>query len=392
MFREPRRLEELPPFDPRTIEVVRKSCAALPSDSVLLTQEFYKQLFDMAPQARPLFPEDMTGQNERLLKAILMAVNHLDRPEMVELQLRRWGAIHRHKYGITNDLYVYVAHSLVRALRALNGGYLETTVASCWMAVYEWMAAVMIDGADQAEKAERDAELDARRQAKVEQAPRSTGPVPVNRSAQPGVHAPQMYAAPPALYATGPQTVQQPEQQYPDEAYGAPQGQSGAQGYAPPPSSGPQFAERPQYAQQNQPAQQNQAQYDQQYAQEAEYSADPQYAPDQYPQEQQYEQQYSQGEQYSSGQYGQEYAEGYPEQYTGEQYTGEQPPIQYGSGGADNGQYSDQYFEQPRAGQQANYENPYATQPLGVPYGTRGPQYETHSQPGRPAESWQGSV
>ncbi len=53
MFREPRRLEELPPFDPRTIEVVRKSCAALPSDSVLLTEEFYKQLFDMAPQARP---------------------------------------------------------------------------------------------------------------------------------------------------------------------------------------------------------------------------------------------------------------------------------------------------------------------------------------------------
>lgn len=53
MFGEPRRLEELPPFDPRTIDVVRKSCAALPSDAIELTSEFYRQLFDMAPQRVP---------------------------------------------------------------------------------------------------------------------------------------------------------------------------------------------------------------------------------------------------------------------------------------------------------------------------------------------------
>jgi hypothetical protein len=51
---------------------------------------------------------------------------------------------------VTNDLYIYVAHALVRALKRILG-YLETRVASAWVAVYEWMAAVMIDGADASE-------------------------------------------------------------------------------------------------------------------------------------------------------------------------------------------------------------------------------------------------
>ncbi len=72
----------------------------------------------MAPHARAMFPEDMDAQNERLLKAILMTVENLDKPEMVEAHLRRWGAHHRRKHSVTNDLYPYVAHSLVRAAGA----------------------------------------------------------------------------------------------------------------------------------------------------------------------------------------------------------------------------------------------------------------------------------
>jgi len=217
MFREPRRLAELPPFAEETIEVVRRSCAGLPSDRVELTREFYRQLFEMAPHARALFPEDMNPQSERLLKAILVAVNHLDRPEMVEAQLRQWGAVHRGSYGITNDLYVYVAHALVRALRKLNGGYLETTVASCWMAVYEWMAAVMIDGADAAEASQRQAQTN---QMPVNQAARAAyreghrpEPSGAGRASQSQQYEPQQYE---------PQYDQPHEPQY-GQPYGAQQ-------------------------------------------------------------------------------------------------------------------------------------------------------------------------
>lgn len=152
---EPRRLHELPPFDPATVEIVRGSVARLPAEPIELTREFYRQLFEMAPQARALFAADMTDQTERLLSAILAAVRALDRPELVEDHLRRWGVVHRRMHGVSDDLYVYVGHALVRSLHRIFG-HLETSVSSAWIAVYEWMAAVMIDGAETAESVDRD--------------------------------------------------------------------------------------------------------------------------------------------------------------------------------------------------------------------------------------------
>ncbi|HYJ75500.1 MAG TPA: globin domain-containing protein [Kineosporiaceae bacterium] len=152
---EPRRLRDLPPFDPGTVAVVRASVARLPSEPIELTREFYRQLFTIAPQARALFAEDITDQTERLLSAILAAVRAMDRPELVEDHLRRWGVVHRRMHGVTNDLYVYVGHALIRALHTIFG-HLETSVSSAWVAMYEWMAAVMIDGADSAEAIDRD--------------------------------------------------------------------------------------------------------------------------------------------------------------------------------------------------------------------------------------------
>jgi len=162
---EPRRLAELQreaaragratTFDPKTIEIVRKSCTRLPEDQVELTREFYRQLFEMAPQTRAMFPGDMTEQNERLLNALLAGVRALDRPDLVEAHLRRWGVVHRRMHGVSDEMYVYVGHSLIRAIHKLFG-HLETSVASAWIAVYEWMAAVMIEGAETADSVDRD--------------------------------------------------------------------------------------------------------------------------------------------------------------------------------------------------------------------------------------------
>lgn len=162
---EPRRLQELRNeataagrdtiFDPATVAIVRDSCKRLPSDQVELTREFYRQLFAMAPSTRSMFQADMTQQHDRLLSALLAAVRALDRPEVVEDHLRRWGVVHRRMHGVTDEMYVYVGHALVRAIHKILG-HLETSVASSWIGVYEWMAAVMIDGAETAEAVDRD--------------------------------------------------------------------------------------------------------------------------------------------------------------------------------------------------------------------------------------------
>jgi hemoglobin-like flavoprotein len=162
---EPRRLRELTDaaaaagrstvFDAVTVQIVRDSCLRLPADKVELTREFYRQLFEMAPQTRSMFHRDMSDQHDRLLAALLAAVRAMDRPEVVEDHLRRWGVVHRRMHGVSDEMYVYVGHALVRALNKIQGP-LETSVASSWIGMYEWMAAVMIDGAEKADAVDRD--------------------------------------------------------------------------------------------------------------------------------------------------------------------------------------------------------------------------------------------
>lgn len=149
MAPEPRRLHELPPIDPRTVALVRASVAQLPGELIALTEEFYRQLFTLAPHLRPMFPQDMSPQSEKLLSALLSTVQALDRPEQVEAALRRLGASHRRRHGVTNEMYPYVGHALVRSVSRLSG-HMESSVGSAWIAVYEWMAAVMIAGAEEA--------------------------------------------------------------------------------------------------------------------------------------------------------------------------------------------------------------------------------------------------
>lgn len=178
---EPRRLRDLTPIDATTVAVVRASCARLAENPVELTQEFYRQLFQMAPGVRSMFPEDMTPQSEKLLQALLGAVQALDHPEKVESALRRLGEGHRRRHGVTNEMYVYVGHSLVRAIGRLSG-HMESSVGSAWIAVYEWMAAVMIDGAEAGAAAEHPRHADDLR---TPQGPPSPPPGPPQPAEQP---------------------------------------------------------------------------------------------------------------------------------------------------------------------------------------------------------------
>lgn len=135
-----------PTFDPATVALVRASCRALPADATVLTREFYGCLFEMVPELRAMFPQDLSVQSDRLLRALLAAVDALDDPARLAPQLRAWGARHAQVYGVTDGMYAYVGHALVRALRKVIGDA-DTSVGSAWIAVYQWLATTMIAGA-----------------------------------------------------------------------------------------------------------------------------------------------------------------------------------------------------------------------------------------------------
>jgi hemoglobin-like flavoprotein len=141
---------ELPPFTPQIVSWVKWSIDRLPKDNPkILTDTFYRLLFELAPNTRSMFPEDLTPQRDRLFGALIAAAKGLEQPERVEQALRRWGVTHQRTHGVTEEMYVYVGQALVRTFKELLTGT-DSMVMSSWVSVYQWMAAVMIDEAQKA--------------------------------------------------------------------------------------------------------------------------------------------------------------------------------------------------------------------------------------------------
>lgn len=145
----PRLLSEIQPLSAESAARVRQGLAKIPGDHAVFAARFYEILFRIAPHARMLFPEDMTLQTERFAKGLLAAVRAAaeGQHERVIPALQNWGVRHRIQYKVTDDQYVYVCHALVKAVMELTDAT-DTHAASAWTEVYQWLAAVMIDGAD----------------------------------------------------------------------------------------------------------------------------------------------------------------------------------------------------------------------------------------------------
>lgn len=135
---------------PAVIEAVQASCAAVAARPVRLAEEFYANLFEMAPQVRGMFPADMTGQMQTMTDVLLGAIAQIATRDTAELEvtLQRLGATHRTRYGVESAHYLYIGHALTRAVREVAGPAYSGALSSSWIAVYQWIAVHMIAGAD----------------------------------------------------------------------------------------------------------------------------------------------------------------------------------------------------------------------------------------------------
>ncbi|MEJ3659248.1 globin domain-containing protein [Actinomycetes bacterium KLBMP 9759] len=151
----PQFVEPMPSVDevqrpsPATIAAVRDSCMAVAARPAVLAEVFYAHLFEMAPQLRAMFPEDMSGQMQKMSDTLLAGIAALQEPDTarVEATLRRLGASHRRHYRVEPEHYGYVGHALTRAVRDVAGSRYSGSLSSAWIAVVQWIAAHMMAGA-----------------------------------------------------------------------------------------------------------------------------------------------------------------------------------------------------------------------------------------------------
>ncbi|MEL6609300.1 MAG: globin domain-containing protein [Pseudomonadota bacterium] len=134
---------------PEQVERVTRSFGRVfPFRQKLVTQ-FYDDLFEAAPEARALFPDDMTSQFKKLADMLHTVVTLLPNPNSLMPAVKSLGARHV-GYGATEAHYALVGSCLIGALRDTTPGGLSEDELAAWQEAYDVLATAMIEAARQA--------------------------------------------------------------------------------------------------------------------------------------------------------------------------------------------------------------------------------------------------
>jgi nitric oxide dioxygenase len=128
------------------ITLVRASFAKVAPIKDVAADLFYARLFEIAPQVRPMFPQDLRDQKKKLMAMIAAAVGGLDDLNALIPHVRALGARHA-GYGVTREHYGIVAQALLWTLERGLGDAFTPQVRDAWVKVYGVLAGTMLGGA-----------------------------------------------------------------------------------------------------------------------------------------------------------------------------------------------------------------------------------------------------
>ena len=114
-------------------------------------RSFYATLFELAPETRELFPDDLAAQRGKLVNELMFLVETATDREGLGLdgflaRARDLGKRHA-GYGVTNRDYAPVGAALVAALRTCVPDW-DADHDAAWAKLYRLIADVMREGAE----------------------------------------------------------------------------------------------------------------------------------------------------------------------------------------------------------------------------------------------------
>jgi len=107
---------------------------------------FYARLFELDPSLRALFRGDMAGQGRQLMQLLGLAVNGLDRLEVLAPVIRQLGMRHA-GYDVRDEHYESVGEALLWTLGKGLGAEFTAEMQAAWARVYWLIAETMKAGA-----------------------------------------------------------------------------------------------------------------------------------------------------------------------------------------------------------------------------------------------------
>lgn len=105
---------------------------------------FYERLFEIAPEVRPLFKDDLAVQRTALMEFLAVAMAMLHDPQGLTLLLRKLGRAHR-GYGVEERHYDQIGRALIWTLRFSLGPAFAPQHEDAWTTLYNDMAGIMME-------------------------------------------------------------------------------------------------------------------------------------------------------------------------------------------------------------------------------------------------------
>ena len=133
---------------PNQIKLVQSSFAQVAPIAATAADLFYGRLFEVAPQVRSLFPEDLSDQKKKLLAILGTAVAGLNNLDTLTPAVRSLGRRHA-GYGVKTQHYASVGSALLWTLEKGLGAAFTPEVKDAWATAYIVLSTTMMDAANE---------------------------------------------------------------------------------------------------------------------------------------------------------------------------------------------------------------------------------------------------
>jgi nitric oxide dioxygenase len=118
---------------------LRASVALLPMDDLAPADEFYRRLFELAPELRQMFKGDMALQAKKFSDMLAWVVAHLEQPDELSRELQALGARHR-DYGVQIDHYAPLGSALIWMFQRTLGDRFTSEMEEAWLEAYAFIS------------------------------------------------------------------------------------------------------------------------------------------------------------------------------------------------------------------------------------------------------------
>ena len=127
---------------PQQIELVQRRFQKVVPIAGTAADLFYDRLFEIAPEMRSLFPDDISEQKRKLMAMLSTAVANLHKLDTILPAVKDLGQ--RHKgYGVMVVHYAPVGAALLWTLEKGLGSDFTPDVKAAWTATYNALSSVM---------------------------------------------------------------------------------------------------------------------------------------------------------------------------------------------------------------------------------------------------------